>query len=189
MKSEFNMKNRYYEILSICNITVEEFSNKLGIESKIFSRHADSSHITAHHAKIINKMGINVLWLLFGEEPKYNKTHKGYELRKLFKENEKDEVNFIYYKIKEWIEIHYDSIEDFEIIFELKEEDSVKYVKNTNQLPYKLSRILNDEGMNTYWLYHSSEEPYNNRKTGKSKREWVLEFLDEENYIFNNLKR
>lgn len=188
MQNNFNMKDRYYEILSICKLSVEDFSKILEIHSNVFLRFISSNHITPKTALKINNMGININWLLFGQEPKYNETKKGYEIKKLFIDNQLNEIHFVFYKVKKWVELHYDSIYDFQEKFNLNNQDSIKMLGYTNQLTYNLSKTLKEEGLNLKWLYHNDEDPYNNKIAGKEKREWALTYLDNTSFIYNHIK-
>lgn len=187
MKSNYNTKDRFYEILSICNITAQEFSKHLNIDSKVFSRFTSNQKIHPQTLNVIYNLGINLNWFCLGIGDKYNNTSKGKIHKNNFKENEVDEVNFVYYKIKEWVELHFGSTQEFEQIYNLGDNESIEYVKHTNQIPYILSKKLKEAGLNINWLYHPDCDPYNTSESGRNKRAWTLKYLNQDNFIYKSL--
>lgn len=188
MKYELSMRDRYFEILFLCNISRKEFCEIIGIRDNVYTRFINNNQLTSDISLKIHELGINSTWLLTGKGEKFVDNIAGNRLKELVEENEPKEENLMYYKISLWIKAHFYSIENFEEVYDIKEKNYFELIRNSSQLPYDLCKIFKDEGFNLAWLYHNTEIPYMKSVNGLQKKKWILNYKDKECYIYQCLK-
>lgn len=189
---KISIKDRFYEILHICDMTRRDFCKYIGIDERNFLRYIDRNSITQEHTEKIYNLGININWLLTGNEEKYNSTYNGQKLKKQLK-NSFDSThafdNYILFKLDKWISLFYKSIRDFEELHRIKEQSYFTIIEKSYQLPMDLLNLLRKDGMNIKWLYNANESPFCNSIEGRRKKRLVLDFKDSECFIYNELRK
>jgi len=189
---KISIKDRFYEILHICDMTRRDFCTYIGIDERVFLRYIDRNSISQEHTEKIYNLGININWLLTGNEEKYNLTFNGQKLKKKL-ENSLTSThfhdNYILFKLDKWISLFYKSIRDFEEILKIKDQSYFTIIERSNQIPMVLLDLLRKDGMNIKWLYNANESPFCNSIEGIRKKRLVLDFKDSECFIYNELRK
>lgn len=183
-----SMKDRFYEVLSLCKISVRDLSNHLDIHENVFTRYISNDKISCDIGLKIEELGINSRWILIGKGNIYNETEKGKSIKKLIDNNKKIEDNFIYFKIITWLNAHYSDIKKFETKYGIDGLNYIESLRLNSQISYDLFKALKEDGLNINWIYHNDSSPYNFSKNGRKKKSWALHNLERDNYLYNIIK-
>lgn len=174
VKINYQIEDRYIEILSICRLSKKDFCGLFNIIPQNFCRYVKNTKIELKDVEIIENLGINSRWLMTGLGIKYNNSDNGLKIQELIEKYKVSDDNYYCNRLRRWIETHYESIENFEKEFEI---EKYKYFLNLNyryQISYELSRILMNEGFNLKWLFHLDESPYLTSEKGREKKKWLV---------------
>lgn len=188
MNQQENTKKRILDLLIICKLSKKDFCEYMGVSSSNFSRSLEKSSFTIDEAAKYEKLGINLRYVMLGKGRIYTNNKNGQKIKHLCNSQGISESNNHVYRLKYWINTHYDSIESFEEKYDIIHEKYFNNKSNDFQIPIELKKILIRVGLNMKWLYDKTECPYNFTDNAKVKRNWLLENCNSDNLIYLEMK-
>lgn len=187
-----SIKDRLNEILFMCDMTRKEFCKHINIDERIFMRYIDKESFYMNHFEKIYYLGINLNWLITGNEERFNETYNGQKLKVQLNKRDyqpNDYNNYILFKLDKWISLFYGSIREFEITEGIQDFQYFKVIEKSEQLPMKLLKELSLKGLNIKWLYNVESNPFSNSNEGRRKKRVTLKLKDEECFIYREIRK
>lgn len=186
---KLSIKDRFIEILHICDMSRRDFCKYIEIDERVFLRFISKNSFSQEHLEKFYNMGININWLLTGRENKFNDSYFGKKIEKQLnfeQENAQDE-NYLMFKLDKWISMYYESIHSFEKLHRIDNYKYFQIIEESNIVPVDLLNLLKKEGLNLKWLYKSNESTFSNSVEGRRKKRNLLRFLNKNNIILSDI--